>query len=141
MARDDQVKWVHDTLDYDVKEAASWGGKLAPIWTGAKERADQGFDALQRALRDAGDPDLIQIADYGLHGVTDRQSVPLMTALMEADSGNGTDKLVVAIERFRNFLDGSPIVDLLEDNPFGVAIPLRKELGTALDVIAGRIAA
>jgi hypothetical protein len=141
IAQDVQNEWVLKVLGVDVKRAAARGGKLTPIWTDAKERVDQGFDQLQRALRAVDDPDAQQLADYGLNGVTSRVSVKLMAALMEADSGRGTGNLVVAIDRFRNFLDGSPIVDLIEDNALGVKIQLREELGSALDTIAAKIAA
>jgi hypothetical protein len=141
MANDVRDQWIFDVLGVDVEAAADWGGKLTPIWTGAKARVDQGFDALQRALKAIDDPDVQQLADFGLNGVTNRESVNLMAALMDADSGRGTDKLVVAIDRFRSFLDGSLIVDLLEDNPLGVVVPLRAQLGSALDIIASKIAA
>jgi hypothetical protein len=135
--------WILAVLDVDVTAiaAAAASGKLTPIWTGAKERVDQGFDALQKALRAANDPDLLQLAEYGLNSITDRQSVKLMAALMEADSGGDTRKLVAAINSFRDFLDGSAIVDLLEDNPLGVKVSLRTQLGPALDIIASRIEA
>ncbi len=141
MAREVRDQWILEVLGFDVEEAADWGGKLTPIWTGAKARVDQGFAALQRELKAVDDPDVQQLADFGLNGVTDRDSVRLMAALMDADNGRGTDKLVAAIDRFRSFLDGSPIVDLIEDNPFGVTIPLRAQLGSALDIIASKIAA
>ena len=141
MANDLQDQWILDVLGFDVKEAPNWGGKLTPIWAGAKARVDKGFEGLQRALKAVDDPDMQQLFDFGLNTVTNRESVKLMAGLMDADSGRGTGKLVAAIDGFRSFLDGSPFVDLVEDNPFGVAVPLRVQLGSALDIIASRIAA
>ena len=141
MANDVHDQWILDVLGFDAKEARNWGGKLMPIWTGAKARADKGFAGLQRALKALDDPDAHQLLDFGLNTVTDRESVKLMAALMDADSGRGTGKLVAAIGQFRSFLDGSPFVNLLEKNPFGVAVPLRVQLGSALDIIAWKIAA
>jgi hypothetical protein len=49
-------------------------------------------------------------------------------------------KVVSAVDEYRDFLDGAPIVDLIEGNPFGVKVPLRATLGPVLQEIA-RIAA
>ena len=58
----------------------------------------------------------------------------LMAALREADSGRdgALPKVRDAVQDYRDFLDAAPIVDLIEDNPFGVSVPLRKMLGAAL---------
>src|SRR5271166_1512601 len=59
---------------------------LLPIWVAAKEDLDGDIDKLQRALREDGDEGLLQIAEYGLHKVTEGNSVTLMAALRDADS-------------------------------------------------------
>ena len=40
--------------------------------------------------------------------------------------------------KFRELL-ASPVADLLEDNPFGVPVPLRAVLGPALDTLAASL--
>jgi hypothetical protein len=40
--------------------------------------------------------------------------------------------VIDAVHSYRDFLDGAPIVDLIENNPFGVTVPMRATLGGAL---------
>lgn len=118
--------------------------KLLPLWMDAKETIDRGIDQLQRALMSTNDSDLVQIAEYGLNGATSGQMTRLMVAIRDIGSGvtpEARAKVADAVEGFRGFLAGSPIVTLLEENPFGVAIPLRATLGSALDQIDRAIAA
>jgi hypothetical protein len=118
---------------------------LLPVWLEAKETVDERLGRMQGALREFDDPDLNRIAEMGLNGVTGRSSVGLMAALREADAaGGGAEpraKLAEAIASYRSFLDGDPIVGLLDDNPFGVELNLRATLWGALDTLSQRIAA
>ncbi len=142
MAKTDKDEWVLNVLGIDMELAGvDHGGKLAPIWTDAKERLDNSLEQLQRALKAVDDPDAQQLAEYGLNGITDRASVKLMAALLDADNGGDTAKLQVAIAGFRQFLDGAAIVDLLENNELGIKVPIRTQLEPALNVIEARIAA
>jgi len=139
--------WIRRALGFDVKAgaAASSGagngiaarGNLLPIWMDAKEEVDAGINRLQQALREFDDEDLNQIAEFGLFGATEGEMVRLIVSLQEADSGTegALPKVRNAVADYRDFLDGAPIVDLIEENPFGVAVPLRKVLGAALDQI------
>lgn len=109
---------------------------LLPIWLEAKEQADQGIGRLQDTLRQVDDEDLNTIVDYGLYGATTGQSVKLMAALRDADHEGSPEALanvLRAVDAFRDFLAGAPIVDLIEENEFGVNVPLRQTLGAALD--------
>ena len=111
-----------------------------PLWTAAKEQADTTIGKLQRALLDDGDDYLRRIAEFGLNGATDRKSVGLMVALREVDAKPteaSRTNAIEAAEAMRDFLDSSPLVGLIETNPFGIAVPLRSVLGKALDDIAG----
>ncbi len=132
----EQRDWIKSVLGIDLSAGKTVGPrpKLLPIWIDAKERVDTSIGKLQDALRAADDDDLAQIAEFGLYGVTEGESVRLMVALREADSGaeDGREKVLDAVSDYRDFLDGAPIVDLLENNAFGVVVPLRKTLGTAL---------
>ena len=107
--------------------------KLLPIWIEAKEDVDAGIGRLQDALRETEDEDLKQIAEFGLFGASS-ENVAMMAALREADTGAeaGLEKLRDAVADYRDFLAGAPIIDLIENNPFGIAVPLRKTLSAAL---------
>ena len=144
----EQADWIHRVLKVAVAGAGktAWTpkGPLLPIWVAAKESADDGIGKLQDALRGQDDDDLNTIVEFGLYGATTGQAVKLMAALRNADAqpSPGTySKVADAVEDFRDFLDGAPIVDLIEENPFGVAVPLRRTLLPALDELARRSAA
>lgn len=59
-----------------------------------------------------------------------------MAALRDAESAGPErrPKLAKATAAFRSFLQGIRVVELLENNPFGVAVPVAR-LGAALDEI------
>ena len=138
----DQRDWVQRVLDVSVGIGAAAKGPsvpLLPIWVDAKEELDGDIDKLQRALRDDGDEELSAIADYGLHGVTNGQSVRLMAALRDADSQKSNEALATAadaVQAFRDFLGASPGISVIEENPFDLKVPVRAKLGGALDEIS-----
>ncbi len=138
MATDAQSEWVRRVLGFSFgasSEGTKSAGAMMPVWMQAKEAVDAGLDKLHTALRRTGDEDLIQIADYGLYGVTQGQSVKLMAALTDADRSGTPEakqRVVKAAQNFRNYLDGAPVVDMIERNPFGVSVNMRQTLGAAL---------
>lgn len=148
MVTNEQSKWVERVLGVAAPLPAAFPSgprpKLLPLWTDAKEDVDAGIGKLQAALKATGDEDLLQIVEYGLYGATTGQAVRLIAALRDADAKDepGTRaKAAGAIASYRDFLAGAPIVDLIEDNPFGVTVPLRRVLGGALDELDRQIAA
>jgi len=145
---DDSAKraWVARVLGVRVPQPGRGGGEpLLPMWLDAKEQVDSAIGRLQGALRGFRDPDLTRIAEFGLNGVTGRASVGLMVALREADApgadARARKKLADAVASYRSFLGGSPVVALIDANPFGVSVSLRTTLGGALDAIDRRLAA
>ena len=142
----EKLRKVFDAL---AGQAAAHGGAqdgpLLPIWLDAKETVDDQIGKLQVALKGFDDPDLNRIAEYGLNGISGKNSVGLMTALREADAPGGGDgarkKLSAAIESYQSFLRSNKIVALIDTNPFGISIAVRSTLGGALDTLSKRIAA
>ncbi|MEX0282064.1 MAG: hypothetical protein AB3N13_12850 [Arenibacterium sp.] len=118
---------------------------LVAIWREAKEQSDAGISALQTKLRGHGHPDLKNIADAGLSRVTQGNQVGLMRALMDysasgaADRDKARDRLVRQIEEYRKFLSGSRVIQLLENNPYGVKVTVRSVMASALDRISRKI--
>ena len=112
------------------------------IWRDAKESVDEGITKLQAKLRDNDDPTLSRIADLGLNGVTEGNQTALAKALFEFKAASGADKAKCAkalesqVATYAKFLASDPVLDLVENNPFGVSLPLRSTLGTALRQIA-----
>lgn len=150
-----KAAWVRRVLGIEVavrdqpegvavtRQPGDVAGPLLPIWLDAKEAVDAGLSQLQQVLSRSDRPGLRLIAEYGLNGVTQRETVGMMVALRGFDADPGSQRaragMISAVEAFRSVLDQSPIVALLEDNPFGVAVPMRGTLGKALDTITGRI--
>lgn len=151
MPTNEQSNWVERVLGVAVAASAAPTAtlptpreKLLPIWTDAKEEVDAGISQLQAALKATDDEDLQQIVEYGLYGATTGQAVRLIAALRDADASiepGPRAKAATAIASYRDFLAGAPIVDLMEDNPFGVTVPLRRVLGGALDELDRQLAA
>ncbi len=137
-----QREWITRVLGFAFGAGSGERGSapaLLPLWVAAKDAADADIDKLQRALRQDGDEYLRDIAEFGLNGATERRSVGLMVALREVDATPSAEtraKAADAVDSFRDFLAGAPIIELIEDNPFGVAVPMRATLGGALDEIS-----
>jgi hypothetical protein len=118
------------------------------LWLNAKEQVDGRLEALARELRSYDDPDLAQVADYGLFGLANgRETVGLTAALMDYDragsAGRAAARAAVtkAVGAYRaGVLDGSDLVDMVDDNPFDVAVDLRGTLGGALREIERAVA-
>lgn len=136
-----QRAWIKRVLgtEFPVRAAAKQVPPLMPIWRDAKEAVDAGIGKLQDALRAEDDEDLQVIVDFGLFGIGKQENVRLMAALLDADkagTAGALAKVVDAVEDYQAFLEASPVVALLERNPFGVAVPMRRTLGGALAEIA-----
>ncbi len=120
---------------------------LRPVWQAAKESVDGKLEALSRELRSLEDADADQVAEFGLFGLTGgRETVGLMAALAEYDGAApdgraaATAGLRKAVASYRQVLDTNPMVELLDDNPFGVDVALQATLGGALRQIESLLA-
>jgi hypothetical protein len=140
--------WVSRVLNVTVPRPADAGGvsaqPLAPIWNDAKETIDRAIEALRGPIGEFDDPLAQTLLERGLPSISGRLTVPLMAALMSYDQrpGPATARAILPrIEEMRAALASIPVVALLESNPFGVAISVKKPLLDALDRIAGAIAA
>ncbi|MGC1505274.1 MAG: hypothetical protein WA782_14185 [Sulfitobacter sp.] len=117
------------------------------IWNAAKEATDGAISALQSKIRQIPDPDLERIAEMGLNGITKGNQTALMKRLMEfrqvdaAARPKAAAALQAQCKEYRAFLADSELITLCEQNPFGVAVDLRKHLGKALDEIERATAA
>ncbi|MFC7541109.1 hypothetical protein ACFQU2_18800 [Siccirubricoccus deserti] len=68
---EDQRQWCIRVLNLDPAGASGNRGEpILGVWRDAKEAVDARLEALGRTLRGLGDPDLDQIAQYGLFGLT-----------------------------------------------------------------------
>jgi len=122
-------------------------GSPRAIWLAAKDEIDDQLGKLQLALRAFKEPRLERIAEMGLHGITDKRQVSLVTAINEFESappagrqGPARDKLLSAVKSFAEFVATDPIVALCDKNPFGIPVAIRGTLGKALGDIRAAIA-
>ncbi|UWQ38535.1 hypothetical protein K3552_05895 [Leisingera aquaemixtae] len=123
-------------------EAEAPQADVMEIWQAAKEDVDRGVSELQAALRSQNHPVLAQIADAGLAGVTDGNQTALMKALFEMKAATGEARkaaaqaLLAQIAAYLKFLKNDPVITMVEDNPFGVSVPVKAPLTSALRQMA-----
>lgn len=119
------------TLDVDVNAELS-------AWRNAIEAVESGISALQNQLKNEKDPDLREIAEFGLNGLTRQHKVPMVSALMDAAKATGEDRFdawtraQAAAEAFLNHLKTERAFDAIDNNPFGVDVKVRATLEPAL---------
>jgi hypothetical protein len=116
------------------------------LWVDAKDKVDAGLNVLIGVLRGRPSPVLQQIAEYGLFGLTEGQSVALNKALREYQTAAGPAKqkaaqqVQAAVQDYRKLLSSRPAFALIDDNPYGIAVGLRSQLDPALSAIARAVA-
>ena len=126
----------------DAAPLSDPAGDPMAIWMAAKEDVDDGISALQSALRGQGHPVLAKIADAGLAGVTDGNQTALMKALFEMKFSSGDARktaakaLLAQIAAYSTFLKSDPVIELVENNPFSISVPVKAPLGAALRQMA-----
>ncbi|MEO0403040.1 MAG: hypothetical protein AAF214_11745 [Pseudomonadota bacterium] len=137
-----KVAFPDDATADDVTSAQSGTPKLLDIWRTAKERTDTGIAGLQTALKRFQSPVLDRIAEAGLNGISEGNSVGMMRAIMNYDAASPDTKanLMKQIDAYRAFLQGSTLVTLAESNPFGITVDIKAPLETALNDIAAAVA-
>jgi hypothetical protein len=157
-----QANAILDQLEQVTKQALAGAASPAPahagpeataptktlaIWQQAKDAVGAQIAKLQAALRQTKEPKFLRIADLGMNGITKRLQVGLHVALLEFDQGSGAarakarSKAEALVADFQKFLQSNPEVQLVDENPFGVAVTIRASLGKALDGIAQALAA
>jgi hypothetical protein len=124
----------------DRRNAAST--PLTPIWNAAKETVDRAIEALRAPAAEVDHPLTQALLERGLPSISGKLTVPLVAALMSYDQSPDpatASAILPRIENMRASLASARIVTLLETNPFGVAVSVRKPLLDALDRIQGAI--
>ncbi|WP_149538005.1 hypothetical protein [Siccirubricoccus phaeus] len=143
-----QTEWVRRVLGIGPAGGASAqpnaptgpASPALPVWREAKEAVDAQIDALAKALRGYGHPDLDRIADLGLYGIGAREGVGIMRALLQFDaaSAEGRAQAAKAVRSataaWRALLAGNKVVALIDRNP-EVPVTMQATLGRALDDI------
>ena len=117
--------------------AQSWAA-AKQAWEAASKDSSAQIEKLQKALRESGDEDLAEIAEFGLNGVTGNFKVRLMAAIVAMDSANAETRAGIAkrtasiVSGFRSHIDTHPQVKACDENPLGVPVKIRSSIGGAL---------
>jgi len=117
--------------------AQSWAA-AKQAWEAANKDSSAQIEKLQKVLRESGDEDLAEIAEFGLNGVTGNFKVRLMAAIVAMDSANAETRAGIAkraasiVSGFRSHIDTHPQVKACDENPLGVPVNIRSSIGGAL---------
>ena len=132
-----QKQWLSDTLGVAVSGGGG-GFDPVPLWQSARQAAGVQMAALARAL-DAYDDELAElIASYPTDTLLERIEAPVLQAF-KVIAAAAPDVAVAAIAAQRNALGKNAIVDLFDNNPFGVRMSIGAVLGAALGEIETRL--
>jgi hypothetical protein len=153
MSSPEQNAWVQRVLGCRIETsdptATAGAGSFAEAlaaWRDASETVDSQIESLAKVLRETGDEDLIDIAEFGLSAVTDDHKVPLMAALMDLGDGTpetiakGGAKALTMIQAFQAHIETDERVAACENNPAGVVVSIRATLGPPLGRLAASLA-
>jgi hypothetical protein len=115
-------------------------------WQMAIETVDAQLGKLQAALKQSGDAELREIAEFGLNGVTGNHKVRLMAAIMDMDNAKAGDRAAFAkrmqqlISDFQGHLAADERVTACDENPFDVPVTVRATVGKGLSGLADALA-
>jgi hypothetical protein len=140
--------WVKRVLGVDLAnppgDTRALNGSVA-AWRDALARADQQAAALQNVLRQTGDPDLQDIAEFGLNAMTANHRIKIQAALMEIERGQAPPPVVRKALDLTGSLRAHIAADArfaaCDSNPFGVAISFRETLLPPLDALQNALKA
>ena len=113
---------------------------IRQTWQSASDTVDDQIAALQKALRDSGDEDYQEIAEYGLNAITGNYKVRLMAAMREVDGGGARDKLAKLVDDFSQHIATDERVMAVDENPLEIAVSVRATLGPALQAMRAALA-
>jgi hypothetical protein len=117
-----------------------WKAAIAAFGVASRE-VDKQISALQSALRETGDPEMEDIADFGLNALMQNTRVPLLAALRDMGEGKGlilktyAPRLRATIMSFHKVLATNPKIAACDNNPLGVVVSIRDTYDDALELM------
>ena len=129
-----------------AKEAAftaSWD-QATQAWFDCVGVVDGQIEKVRTAMRDSGDPDFENIAEFGLAALTGNHKTPVLAAVREVSSTSGEDRLnAVAKAReviggFRDYILADECVTACDEEceaEFGVRLTIRDEITRGLSML------
>jgi hypothetical protein len=116
-------------------------GQTAAAWNAARAAIDQQISRLQSALQQTKDPDFLYLAENGPRKLAKQLQAGLEAALDAFDKSTAESrpearaKVEALLPTYRTLVAQNPIIGLMDDNPFGQKLGIRKALGAALEAI------
>jgi hypothetical protein len=107
-------------------------------WRAASAAVDAQISALQTVLRSSGDPDLMEIAEFGLNAVTGNHKVRLTGMLLELGDASppvvqqSGSKALALLSQFQTHIETDKRVAACDSNPSPVRVSIRATIGPAL---------
>ncbi len=119
------------------------GAGFIAMWQDATGTVDGRLAALARELHSYDDVDFNKLADKGIHGLLDAAEAKALDAALagyqKAAGPQTADGLRAAVSVYQSLLDASPLVEALDDNPFGIDVEIYATLSDALRRIDGAL--
>ena len=112
----------------------------------ASDTVDEQIGALQRVLRATEDPELHEIAEFGLNAMTGGFKTKLRAALLDlgdTSPENGSPqaaKALAAVRGLQEAIAADPRVAACDNNPGGVKVAIRATMLPALNQMQAALA-
>jgi len=144
--RSRQDAWIAQVLGFKFPAGLGSNGHdpglrwqmACQAWRAASETVDGQMSALQTVLRNSGDSELIDIAEFGLNAVTGNHKVRLAGMLLELGDGSPAavqrsgSKALALLGDFRTHIETDPRVAACDTNPSTARVSIRATIGPAL---------
>ncbi|MBV8913848.1 MAG: hypothetical protein JOZ05_12510 [Acetobacteraceae bacterium] len=144
-------EWVAKVFGLTVPSGTSQGQRgnharpTLDIWREAKDVVDDQIGRIQGALRATEIDGALALADGGLGRITNNLQTRLIAALIDFDRSRGAEQAQTAAKvrsvlgPLANVVAKDPLLAVLEENPFGVAVSIRATLAAAFSEIEARL--
>jgi hypothetical protein len=138
---DQRRDWIRRVLGFEI--GASSGkpsvAEAVAAWQRALESIDGQIAGLQRVLRASPDPELKEIAEFGLGAMTGSHKVKIQAALVEVQGPDIRGRKAAAaaklVRAFRAHIASDARIAACDASPFGVSTAIRRTLAPALDAL------
>jgi hypothetical protein len=144
--RSKQDAWIEQVLGFKFPAGSrsnSHGpGRRWPMaceaWRAATAAVDAQLGVLQKALRASDDPEVIEIAEFGLNAVTGNYTTQLTELLVDLGDASPVAvqrsgaKTLALLGEFRSHIETDPRVAACDGNPSAVPVSIRATIGPAL---------
>ena len=138
-ADDQRRDWIRRVLGVEigVRRGKHSLAEAIAAWQRALGSIDGQIAGLQRVLRASPDPELQEIAEFGLGAMTGSHKVKIQAALIEVQGPDtGGRKAAAAaklVRAFQGHIASDARIAACDASPFGVSTAIRHTLAPALD--------